>query len=214
MLQFQVIGNLGADAELHVENGNEFLTFKVAHTERYSQGDNQVETTTWVSCVLNGRADKLRQYLTKGQKVFVCGDGSVRTYHSAKMQRLVAGCNLFVRQIELVGGRADDVPRQLFDGDGVQHQVGKYYYCDTAKGLTLQSRAGSMFTVDAAGWVHPSQTTEQGDAAATIAAAAADAGLVAQFTTDAPFTGVGYETVGDAEEKTATTKKTNTKKSK
>lgn len=161
MLQSIVIGNLGADVEFHSEQGSEFITFKVAHTDRYpdAQG-NQIEETVWISCVMNGRAEKLRPYLVKGQKVCVIGDTSVRTYHSKKMQRLVAGVNLFVRSIELVGGRGDDVPRYLFTEDGVQHNVTKFYYCDTAKGKSLYDRSGVAYQVDKKGWITPVTPTQ------------------------------------------------------
>lgn len=184
MLQFSVIGNLGADAELHVENGNEFLTFKVAHTDRFKQDGRDVETTTWVSCVMNGRGDKLRQYLTKGQKVYVCGDGSVRTFHSAKMRQLMAGCNLFVRQIELVGARTDDVPAQLFDSDGVQHDVSKWYYCETAINRPLFGRSGRSYFCNALGWVVPVGATDIDEATKEAINAAPRAGSAAAITSE------------------------------
>lgn len=158
-----IIGNLGADAEFHSENGNEFVTFKVAHTDRVTKADgSQMENTVWVSCVLNGRAEKLRQYLTKGTKVCVIGDASVRTYHSQKMQRLVAGVNLFVRQLELVGGISESIPRYLFSEDGVQHNVNKFYNVTTAKDTTLYDKSGVAYNVDVNGWVSAvkQETTE------------------------------------------------------
>ena len=55
MLQFQVIGNLGSDAEVKELNGNKAVCFNVAHTERWSQEDGtKRESTTWISCILNG----------------------------------------------------------------------------------------------------------------------------------------------------------------
>lgn len=158
MFQSVIIGNLGADVELHVESNNEFITFKVAHTERYKNADGrETESTVWVSCIMNGRADKLRQYLTKGTRVCVIGDTSLTTYHSKKMQRLVAGCNLFVRSIELVGGRTDEVPRYLFTEDGLQHDVEKFYFCGSAKKMSLYDRNGVEYKVDKAGWVTPTR---------------------------------------------------------
>lgn len=162
MFQSIIIGNLGADAELHTEQGNEFVTFKVAHTDRITKADGTTqEETVWVSCLLNGRADNLRKYLTKGTRVCVIGDASLRTFHSAKMQRLVAGCSLFVRSIELVGGKADEVPRYLFDKDGVQQSITKWYLCTTTQETTLFDRAGQPYTVDKKGWVTPEQPTQQ-----------------------------------------------------
>lgn len=162
MLTTIVIGNLGANAEFHSENGNEFVSFKVAHTDRYKGSDGQdKEETVWVSCVLNGRADKLLQYLTKGTKVCVVGDASVRTYHSKKMQRLVAGVNVFVRQIELIGARPDAVPPYLFDENGIQHNVTKCFFCLDIKDQPLFDRDGVEYKVTKDGWVFPPQPKEQ-----------------------------------------------------
>lgn len=162
MLTTIVIGNLGANAEFHSENGNEFVSFKVAHTDRYKGSDGQdKEETVWVSCVLNGRADKLLQYLVKGTKVCVVGDASVRTYHSKKMQRLVAGVNVFVRQIELIGARPDAVPPYLFDENGVQHNVSKYFFCQDIKNKPLFDKDGTEYTVTKDGWVYLQSPNEQ-----------------------------------------------------
>lgn len=162
MLTTIVIGNLGANAEFHSENGNEFVSFKVAHTDRYKGNDGQdKEETVWVSCVLNGRADKLLQHLTKGTKVCVVGDASVRTYHSKKMQRLVAGVNVFVRQIELIGARPDAVPPYLFDTEGVQHNITKYFFCQDIKNQPLFDKDGTEYTVTKDGWVYLQSPNKQ-----------------------------------------------------
>ena len=48
MLQLQIIGNLGADAQVQDFNGKKAVCFNVAHTDRWTD-DNQTkhETTTW-----------------------------------------------------------------------------------------------------------------------------------------------------------------------
>lgn len=162
MLTTIVIGNLGANAEFHNENGNEFVSFKVAHTDRYKGSNGEdLDETVWVSCVMNGRADKLLQYLTKGTKVCVVGDASVRTYHSKKMQRLVAGMNLFVRQVELIGARPDAVPPYLFDTEGVQHNITKFFYCTDIRDQPLFDRDGAEYKVTKDGWVFSPLSKEQ-----------------------------------------------------
>ena len=35
MIKLEIIGNLGADAEVKVYNGNKFVTFRVAHTDKW-----------------------------------------------------------------------------------------------------------------------------------------------------------------------------------
>lgn len=162
MFKATIIGNLGANAELHNENGSEFVTFKVAHNERFKSKDGSVnERSVWVSCILNGRADGLMPYLVKGATVALFGDLRLKTYHSAKMHSLVAGADLFVRSIDLVGSRPDTIPSRLYDTDGIEHSISKWYYCDTAKGRQLLTQSGDVFTVDANGWVSPMADANQ-----------------------------------------------------
>lgn len=161
MLQITVIGNIGSNAELRNENGNEFVTFKVAHNDRWTDAQGvQHDKTVWVSCVMNGRADNLIKYLTKGTQVFVCGDGEVRTYHSQAARALVAGINLRVRSIQLIGGRPDDVPAVLFDKDGREVRISKFYWSAGTTEKELYSRNGEVFNVGENGWVTP-QPSEQ-----------------------------------------------------
>lgn len=217
MFNLTVIGNLGGDAEYHNENGSQFVTFRVGHTERHTDGNgNQTEETIWVSCILNGDGGKLLQYLKKGQKVCVIGDGSLRTYHSKKMQRLIAGSNCFVRQIELLGARPDGVPSALFTEDGVQVNIQKYYYAGGFSNGVLFDRNGIAYQVDANGWVIPTASNSEHSADETEAASQQEATPNAQDTAtnqqqptanDAPFTGQGYETVEDAEIKQQKAKK-------
>lgn len=162
MFKATIIGNLGANAELHNENGSEFVTFKVAHNERFKSKDGSTnERSVWVSCILNGRADGLMPYLVKGATVAVFGDLRLKTYHSAKMHSLVAGADLFVRSIDLVGSRPDTIPSRLYDTDGIEHSISKWYYCDTAKGRQLLTQSGDMYTVDPNGWVSPMADANQ-----------------------------------------------------
>lgn len=166
MLQLQVIGNLGADAEVKEFNGSKGVCFNVAHTERWTdeQGTKH-ESTTWVSCILNGDGGKLLPYLKKGTTVFVEGSGSVRCYSSPTEKRFVAGLNLSVRHIELVGGKKEDVPRELCTPDGRVFLTGKAYYVGAEgleasgaskkqKGLLIDKQ-GNQFEVDQFGYVKP-----------------------------------------------------------
>lgn len=102
MLNLQVIGNLGADAEKRESNGRAFTTFRVAHSERRTDG---TEVTTWASCVLNGDGGSLTQYLKKGTKVFVSGRMRVRTFSSPKTHQIEAGIDISVDRIELCGSQ-------------------------------------------------------------------------------------------------------------
>lgn len=189
MLQFTAIGNLGGDAEVRRENGSEFVSFRVAHTERFTDGKGlQHEETTWVSCILNGDGGELLKFLVKGQQVYVTGDGSVRQYHSKTAGRLIAGANIRVRSVQLVGGRPDPVPRYLFTEDGVKVNVSKFFFAEGHPSCTLFDRNRTPFKTDESGWVFQPQ---QEQATTTQAEAS-----------DKPFDGQGYETVEQAKETT------------
>lgn len=158
MLQFTVIGNLGGDAEVHNENGSSYVSFKVAHNERYVKSNGEtVDKTLWVSCVLNGDAGNLRQYLVKGQLVYVSGDGDVRTYHSQAQHQMVAGVNIRVRQIQLLGAKADGLPSYVIDEEGRTYNVYKYARIDVKGPMGVHDRAGNEFCADEYGWLNPAE---------------------------------------------------------
>ena len=152
MFQSIVIGNLGADAQVKGEQGREFISFRVAHTDRWTDdAGQQHSTTTWVDCAMNGRP-KVLEYLKKGVTVCVIGNGSLRVYSSAKDRCMKAGLQLNVRSIELVSGKSADVPSRLYDKDGIQHDVKPYYMTDV-KSTTLFSQGGGEYIVNQDGWV-------------------------------------------------------------
>ena len=109
MIKMEIIGNLGADAEVKVYNGNKFVSFRVAHTDKWvDQQTGVISTqTTWVSCSLNGDGGGLTPYLKKGTKVFVRGTPNFVTYSSPKTHKFETGVNLFVREVELCGGHQE-----------------------------------------------------------------------------------------------------------
>lgn len=156
MLKLQIVGNLGSDAEIYSENGHKFIKLSIAHTERRRNPDgSDRESTTWVSATINGDGGNLFQYLKKGTKVYAYGDVGLRVYHSEKERRMMPGMNLFIRDIELVGAQVDEVPRDLYDNDGVAYRVNKYYHCQGAPTGILLSKSGAQFGVSAEGWVTP-----------------------------------------------------------
>ena len=164
MLQLTVIGNLGADAEVKEANGNKFVSFNVAHTDRWVDADGTVhESTQWVGCALSGDGGNLLQYLRKGTTVFVLGRLRTRVYSSEKARGFVAGLDLSVQHIELVGGKADEVPSRLFDREGKQVDISKHFWTQMAEyyGTQVFDRSGKAYTIDAQGWVAPIQVDAQ-----------------------------------------------------
>lgn len=114
MIKMEIIGNLGADAQLQVYNGNKYVSFRIANTDAWtdkSTGEIK-KSTQWVSCSMNGDGGNILTYLKKGTKVFVRGNAQIVVYSSPKTHQMEAGVNLFVREIELCGGSKEEAQTQ------------------------------------------------------------------------------------------------------
>lgn len=159
MFKASVIGNLGADCRVVNDNGHSFVSFRVAHQERYTKADGtQVERSQWVDCVLPYSNDvpRVTQYLVRGASVYVTGDAQLRVFSSKIEKCFKAGITLHVRDVQLLGGRSDEVPSRLYDEQGRQVDVTKYYHVDMA-GCILLSKRNERYAVDDNGWVFPYQ---------------------------------------------------------
>ena len=83
MVNVNIIGRLGADAELINGKNGPFLSFRMAVDDRKRNGDKTEKITSWFRVTLNGeRSSKLVEYLTKGKLVNVTGTESVGIYNS------------------------------------------------------------------------------------------------------------------------------------
>lgn len=161
MLQTTVIGNVGADAQFQSKDGREFVTFRVAHNDVWTdQAGQQHSSTIWVDCIMNGKP-KVAEFIKAGTQVFIAGRTSVRVYSSEKDRCMKAGITINVDTVQLLGGIYDEVPRRLYDNNGVQHDVKKWYLTDV-ESTTLKNVKGDEFNVDDNGWVSPKkvETTE------------------------------------------------------
>lgn len=179
MLQLQVIGNLGADAEVKNINGKSFLSFNIGHNDSYTdQHGNKHESTIWVQCAMNGNYDKLAQYLTKGKTVFAEGPCNVRVYSSPKLRQMVAGLSMTVTNIRLVGGESDAVPRTLATENGHIYYTQKQFKLsanDTASLLsmgqssaTLLDKRGQKYTLLTDGTILPPSPAPATDEAPAV----------------------------------------------
>lgn len=137
MLKIEVMGNLGADAQVKDYQGSKFVTFRVASTDKWTDQEGQTHTVTdWVDCVFSNVNSGVIPYLKQGVKVFVRGNGSVRLYSSPKERKMKAGARVNVIEIELCGGSSDEVPRRLVEPEtGALVEVTKHYWAnlDTSK---------------------------------------------------------------------------------
>lgn len=164
MLKIEMIGNLGADVEVRDVNGSKFASFRMAHTDKWTnQNGEEKESTIWVDVTVNNTESKVLQYLKSGVKVFVRGIGRLRVYSSQKDRCMKAGLTIIANEIELCGGSSDEVPRELYNpDDGHVFKVAKYYQSDldTSKwkkddtGL-LVDRQARRYVVVKGGWVAP-----------------------------------------------------------
>lgn len=164
MFKIEVIGNLGADAQVVESNGSKFVTMRIAHSEQWKDehGDKH-ERTTWIDATMNDVESKILPYLKQGVRVFVRGNGSLRVYSSPKDKCMKAGATISVREIELIGGSSDDVPKQLVDpATGGLLDVTKCYWVPRDNKemkkddvYTLVDVKGSHYVMDKLGFVRP-----------------------------------------------------------
>lgn len=93
-----IVGNLGGDCRTNSVGGSDVCNFSVAMTSGY--GDKK--QTHWVNCAYWGNGGKaVSAYLTKGQKVCVSGELSMKP----ASEKYPAGLELRVNSLTLCGGR-------------------------------------------------------------------------------------------------------------
>lgn len=112
MLQIEVIGNIGTDAEIKEFSGKKYVAFNVAHSERRKDANGTtIESTTWVSVLWYGDGGGLTAYLKKGCKVFVRGRMSLKQYQDKNNYWQVAvNCN--ASEVQLCGIKGEDNTQQ------------------------------------------------------------------------------------------------------
>lgn len=171
MLQTTVIGYLGSDAEYHNENGKEFSVFRVADTNRWEDASGvKHEETTWVDCILRGKPAVL-PYLKKGTQVYAAGSTTLRVYSSAKDRCMKAGLTINVKQVELLGGKPEEIPSILYrQEDNAAVNIRKFYFAEgyyNNPGTTpilLFGKNGSSYNILENGLVKKCDETSQQNA--------------------------------------------------
>lgn len=170
MLQLEVLGNIGADAQVKSAQGSKFISFSVAHTDKWKDADGmEHRETTWVDCIINGDDSKVFPFLKSGVRVWVRGLARLRVFSSAKDRKMKAGITLNVRDIELCGGSSDEVPRELIvPADGSIVKVTKHYWTGLVdlklkenETRTLIDRQGFEYVLQPDGFVVPKPHEEE-----------------------------------------------------
>src|SRR6187401_2224788 len=84
-----LIGHLGKDPEMrYTANGSAVTTFSLAVNRSYASDGERSEETEWFNIVAWSKlAEQLSQHLLKGQKVFVEGRFSTRSWDGQDGQK-------------------------------------------------------------------------------------------------------------------------------
>lgn len=104
MLQLEVIGNLGNDAEIKEFGGKKYVSMNVAHSEKRKDGG---DTTIWVSVLWYGEGGNLLLYLKKGTKVFLRGRLVPKAYLD-KNNQPQCSVNMYANEVNLCGGKSEN----------------------------------------------------------------------------------------------------------
>lgn len=104
MLQLEVIGNLGNDAEIKEFGGKKYVSMNVAHSEKRKDGG---DATVWVSVLWYGEGGNLLQYLKKGTKVFLRGRLVPKAYLD-KNNQPQCSVNMYANEVTLCGAKTEN----------------------------------------------------------------------------------------------------------
>lgn len=92
MNSVQLLGNLARDAEVrYTQNGKAVANFTVAASNTYTTADGEVkEITSFVPCVVWGSLGEACGRLQKGDRVFVSGRWTTRSYEKNGEKRYIS----------------------------------------------------------------------------------------------------------------------------
>lgn len=114
MLEIQVIGNIGKDAEQKTIGGKSYASFSIAVTKKVEEKD----TTTWLRVMKLDSEGKLTAYLTKGKKVFVRGNPHFSAYISKNTGEAIADTTIWANTLEFCSSAEKQ------DGQQAERQYG------------------------------------------------------------------------------------------
>lgn len=105
MLEISIIGHVGRDAVLKNKNGQDFVAFSIAHTDRQKVDTDtgeelRKEKTYWVS--VTTRQLNLAEFIKKGTQLFIRGRLSTNIYKDDDNQNQV-GIKCSADYIQLLG---------------------------------------------------------------------------------------------------------------
>lgn len=112
MLQLEIIGNLGRDAEIRSFGEKKYVALSVAHPQK---GKDGTQDTIWVDALWRGEGGGLLQYLTRGAKVFVRGRLAPKAYTDRDSNPRFS-ISVYANEVTLCGGKPDKTTTQQPDG--------------------------------------------------------------------------------------------------
>ena len=104
MIEFFIIGNLGADAVMNVANSKRIINFAVCHSEQWRNRETggKEEKKHWVDCAYFSDSEELLAMLKKGTQVYAKGVPDVKVHVPKNGGDPVAVQYLRVSKIEVL----------------------------------------------------------------------------------------------------------------
>lgn len=102
MLKCELIGYLGADAQVVEYEGRKFVACRVADSDSWKDRDGvRHERTRWIDVVVNNY-EGILPYLKKSTLVFVRGDVDLRVFSSPKDKCMKCGATVRAAEVKLL----------------------------------------------------------------------------------------------------------------
>ena len=122
MVKVELIGHLGADAEVKNVNGSKFIACRVADSSKWKDASGTVhESTRWIDVTLNAESPLL-PYLKKGTMIYCRGSLTTRVYSSEKDRCQKCGLTIGAQEVQLLSankkedGQGTNTNTQQYDG--------------------------------------------------------------------------------------------------
>ena len=109
MLQLNIIGHLGNDAQVKDIEDKKVISFSVATSKKSKTRSGETkDLTTWVSCSYWITNPTVAQYLKKGTQVFCQGEMAVYMYDSQNGEKRT-DIHLTVRDLKLLSSKTPEI---------------------------------------------------------------------------------------------------------
>ena len=131
--QIQIVGFVGADAEMrYTPGGDAVTTFNVATSRKHkSPAGGTVEITTWHRVTTWRKlAETCNEFVKKGDRVLVAGTVEARAWNDGRTGEPKAGLEVTAETVRFLGGK-DAAARQPTVG-GAAPRADEQYHVDMA----------------------------------------------------------------------------------